>query len=201
VYTDITGARSVVETLPGTTNAFQAAQNLIRHGFDGCWVIALGTNDTADVQVGSNIGLAARITRMMQVTRGEPVMWVNVISLLSSGPYAERNMQKWNEALLQACAQYPNMRVFNWAPLAERGWFISDGIHYTSAGYGKRSLYIADGLAEAFPEAGPSQGCLISLPSTLTSPPPSPSAQPPASGSATPAPSASTSSAGSPSPG
>jgi lysophospholipase L1-like esterase len=171
VYTDITGARSVVETLPGTTNGFEAAQNLIRQGFRGCWVIALGTNDTADVAVGSNAGLASRIQQMMQVTQGEPVMWVNVISLLSSGPYAEADMQQWNTALMQACASHPNMRVFNWAALAQPSWFINDGIHYTSAGYVKRALYIADGLAMAFPAVGKSPNCLVSLPSSLTSPP------------------------------
>jgi peptidoglycan/LPS O-acetylase OafA/YrhL len=175
VYTDITGARSVVEVLPGTTNGYQAAQNLIRQGFHGCWVIALGTNDTADVAVGSNVGLAARIQEMMQVTQGEPVMWVNVISLLNSGPYSEANMQKWNAALMQACPSYPNMRVFNWAALPQPGWFISDGIHYTSAGYEERALYIADGLALAFPQGGKSTSCLVSLPSSLTSPSPSPS--------------------------
>ena len=138
-------------------------------------MLALGTNDTADVAVGSNVGLAARITEMMKVTEGEPVMWVNVISLLHSGPYAEPNMQKWNNALMQACVRYPNMRVFNWAALAKPHWFINDGIHYTSAGYEKRALYIADGLAEAFPASGPSPGCLVSLPSSVTSPSPSPS--------------------------
>ena len=178
VYTDIVGARSVVETLPGTTNGLQAAQTLVSHGFHGCWVIALGTNDTADVAVGSNVTLATRISEMMQIAKGDPVMWVNVISLLSSGPYAEANMQKWNDALAQACTQYPNMRVFNWAPLPAPSWFISDGIHYTSAGYYGRALYFADGLAMAFPQTGASQGCLISLPASVTSPSPSPSPSP-----------------------
>jgi hypothetical protein len=188
VDTDIVGARSVVETLPGTTNGEEAAQNLTRHGFHGCWVIALGTNDTADVAVGSNVTLAARISEMMQLTQGDPVMWVNVISLLSSGPYAEANMQKWNDALAQACTRYPNMRVFDWAALAASSWFIPDGIHYTSAGYYERALYFADGLAMAFPQTGTSKGCLVSLPASVTSPSPSPSPSPSA-GSVTPGPS------------
>ena len=188
VYTNITGARSVVEVLPGTTNAFDAAKHLIATGFSGCWVLALGTNDTADVAVGSNVGLAARIAEMMRVTKGEPVMWVNVISLLHSGPYAEANMQKWDTALMQACARYPNMRVFDWSALAKPSWFINDGIHYTSAGYEKRALYIADGLAMSFPAGGPSSSCMVSLPTSLTSPPPSPSPSPtsPHSGSTLP---------------
>ncbi len=164
VYTNITGARSVVEVLPGTTNGYDAAKGLIRQGFHGCWVLALGTNDTADVAVGSNVGLAARITEMMKVAKGEPVMWVNVISLLHSGPYAEANMAKWNAALMNACAKYPQMRVFDWAALPKKSWFINDGIHYTSNGYEHRARDIANGLATAFPASGQSSGCLVSLP-------------------------------------
>jgi peptidoglycan/LPS O-acetylase OafA/YrhL len=163
VYTNITGARSVVEVLPGTTNGFTAMQQLRSQGFRGCWVIALGTNDTADVAVGSNVGLMTRIERMMSAAHGEPVMWVNVISLLSSGPYAEANMQKWNQTLLQACPKYPNMRVFNWASYAvvKPWWFISDGIHYTTIGYAARARLIADGLAHAFPLGGHSPSCMV----------------------------------------
>ena len=171
VYTDITGARSVAEVLPGTVNGYDAARSYIRHGFRGCWVLALGTNDTADVAAGSNISLTTRINRMMSATDGQPVMWVNVVSLLHSGPYSETDMRKWDQALMAACARYPNMRVFNWATLAKRRWFINDGIHYTSAGYEKRALYIADGLAEAFPASGSSASCLVSLPASVTAPP------------------------------
>ncbi len=161
VITNITGARSVVEVLPGTVNGYDAAMTLYRQGFRGCWVIALGTNDTADVAAGSQVGLMTRVERMMAAAHGEPVMWVNVISLLSSGPYAEANMQRWNATLLRACARYPNMRVFDWAALAKRQWFISDGIHYTSAGYAARARDIADALARAFPASGRSPGCVV----------------------------------------
>jgi lysophospholipase L1-like esterase len=125
-------------------------------------VLALGTNDTADVAVGSTVSLMTRIQRMMSVAHGEPVMWVNVISLRSAGPYAEANMRKWDAALLQACARYPNMRVFNWAAAARKSWFIADGIHYTSPGYAARARLIAGALAQAFPQAGPGSGCEVS---------------------------------------
>ncbi len=139
VMTDISGARSVVEVLPGEVNGYDAARNIIRGGFQGCWVIALGTNDTADVAIGSKVGLATRIDQMMKATRGEPVMWVNVRSLLSSGPYAESNMLRWDRALVSACARYPNMRVYNWAAEVHGKWYISDGIHFTSLGYKYRA--------------------------------------------------------------
>jgi len=162
VQWDISGARSVVEVLPGQVNGYNAAQAIYRSGFRGCWVIALGTNDTADVAVGSNVGLMARIGRMMAAAHGEPVMWVNLRSLLASGPYSEANMVTWDNTLLRACARYPNMRVFNWAALAKAKWYISDGIHFTSAGYAARARLIAQALARAFPKTGPSSGCVVS---------------------------------------
>ena len=159
---DISGARSVVEVLPGQVNGYDAAQAIYRSGFRGCWVIALGTNDTADVAVGSNVGLMTRIGRMMAAAHGEPVMWVNLRSLLAGGPYSEANMVTWDNTLLKACARYPNMRVFNWAALAKAKWYISDGIHFTSAGYAARARLIAQALARAFPKTGASSGCLVS---------------------------------------
>jgi hypothetical protein len=148
---EIQGATSIVETLDGAPNAYQVAQSLVRQGYKGCWVIALGTNDTADVYVGSSVSLAARIQRMMSVIGDEPVLWVNVVSEASSGPYSEANMRLWNQALLEACPTYPNMRVLNWAALAQPGWFIADGLHYNSTGSAARAAAFANGLAEAFP--------------------------------------------------
>jgi peptidoglycan/LPS O-acetylase OafA/YrhL len=169
---EVSGGRSVVETLLGQPNALTVAQQLIRHGYHGCWVLALGTNDSADVAVGSTVSNAMRIQRMMSLIGTDPVMWVNVRSLLSSGPYSERDMREWDQALLQACPRYPNMRVFNWAASARPAWFISDGIHYTSAGYAARSQLIAGALASAFPHVPPRttgqprvdpvQSCLVS---------------------------------------
>jgi peptidoglycan/LPS O-acetylase OafA/YrhL len=152
---EISGGRSIVETLQGQANAATVAQRLIRHGYHGCWVLALGTNDTADVFVGSNVGVAQRIQRMMAVIGHQPVMWINVVSLLHSGPYSEHDMRMWDQALLRACPRYPNMRVYDWASVAQRRWFISDGIHYTSPGYAVRSHDIAQALAQAFPAAPP----------------------------------------------
>jgi len=162
VVTDISGARSVVEVLPGQINGYDAMRNITRGGFRGCWVIALGTNDTADVAAGSNVGLATRIGRVMKAARGEPVMWVNVKSLLGSGPYAEANMARWDQTLLTECAKYSNMRVYDWAAEVRTKWYISDGIHFTSIGYKHRAKMIAEALALAFPASGPGSGCLVS---------------------------------------
>jgi peptidoglycan/LPS O-acetylase OafA/YrhL len=158
---EISGARSIVETYDGQPNAYTVAQQLVRDGYRGCWVLALGTNDTANVYVGSPVSLATRIQQMMSLIGSHPVMWVNVKSLLGSGPYSESDMQQWNRALLRACARYPDMRVYDWAAAAKDSWFISDGIHYTSRGYAARAKLIARALAAAFPRGSPPPGCLV----------------------------------------
>ncbi|HUB72755.1 MAG TPA: acyltransferase family protein [Solirubrobacteraceae bacterium] len=158
---EISGARSIVERYEDQPNAYEVAQRWKRAGYHGCWVLALGTNDTADVYVGSSVGRLTRIERMMSLIGGEPVMWVNVKSLLPSGPYAEQNMRLWDQALMQACARYPDMRVFDWAALAKDRWFIGDGIHYNTPGYAARSRLIAQALAHAFPASGARSGCVV----------------------------------------
>jgi hypothetical protein len=161
LWVDASGGRSIVETLPGQVNGYNVARNWAAEGFRGCWVFALGTNDTANVAVGSNVSRMARIEEMMAAAHGEPVLWVNTHTLLTSGPWSESNMQIWNDDLLAACARYPNMRIFNWAAMDQPAWHISDGIHYTSAGYAIRAAAIARALARAFPRGGHSQSCVV----------------------------------------
>jgi hypothetical protein len=159
---DASGGRSIVEELPGQRNGYVVARAWRDEGFRGCWVFALGTNDTANVAVGSAVGLMARIQRMMSVAHGEPVLWVNTRTELSGGPWAEANEAGWDATLVRALARYPNMRIFNWAAVAQPGWFLSDGIHYTSAGCAVRARAIADALARAFPESGHGHGRVVS---------------------------------------
>ncbi len=162
-YSEISGARSIVEIYHGIPNAATVARQHISDGFRGCWILALGTNEVADVAAGSTAGLRTRIARMMSIIGNQPVMWVNVITL-GSAPryYGEAGMRRWNQDLLTACGRYPMMRVFDWAALARRRWFIPDGIHYFSPGYVARSRLIARGLVKAFPRGEPpSTSCLV----------------------------------------
>lgn len=160
-WINASGGRSVVEQMPGQINGYRVASGWHQAGFRGCWVIALGTNDTANVSAGSNFGPMARIQEMMAAAHGEPVMWVNTQTDLSSGPWSEANMQVWNKALVQAAKQYPNMRIFNWAGMVQPAWHLSDGIHYTSQGYAIRAAAIAHALTRAFPAGGHSKGVLV----------------------------------------
>jgi hypothetical protein len=158
---DASGGRSIVEALPGQVNGYNVARAWRGHGYRGCWVFALGTNDTANVSVGSAVGLMGRVERMMSVAHGEPVMWVNTRTNLVGGPWSEADMQAWNRTLVHACARYPNMRVFNWSAAVNPAWYISDGIHYTSVGFANRAKDVANALARAFPRGGHSTHCLV----------------------------------------
>jgi hypothetical protein len=162
-YPEISGARSIYETFEGQPSAETVAQDHISAGFNGCWIIAMGTNDVDNVNTGSTVGYADRINRMMQIIGRRPALWVDAITLLSDGPYNEGDMQKWNATLLTACKRYPNMRVFDWAAHAKPRYFIPDGIHYYSPGYVARTHLIAQALATAFPDGTPPvPSCVVS---------------------------------------
>lgn len=164
---DISGARSIEEQFEGEPNAAEAAAAWKAEGFEGCWVLALGTNEAANVAAGSTVGERERIDKMMSIIGSEPAMWVNVRSLVEAGdPYSKQNMEKWDEELVLACAAYPNMRVYDWASDVKDAWFIEDGIHFTSPGYAARAQLIAQALARAFPAKGETEGgsknCVVS---------------------------------------
>jgi len=165
-HLEVSGARSISERFEGQPNAEEVATAWSDKGFDGCWVFAMGTNEAANVAAGSTVGYDERIKSMMGVADGGPVLWVNVRSLVTSGPYAETGMAKWDKALEQACSRYPNMRIYDWASEVKDGWFIDDGIHFTTTGYKQRGQDIAAALLVAFPAGSdidlpPGESCLI----------------------------------------
>ncbi len=163
VHLEVSGARSIVETYEGIPNGATVAQSYADHGYHGCWILALGTNDSADLNAGSNVGLTERIHEMMHIIGNQPVMWVNVLTIDGSPEYYEESgMRHWDRDLIAACRRYPSMRVMNWAALAKHQWFIPDGVHYTTAGYEHRTKLIADALVTAFPRGRPaSASCQV----------------------------------------
>jgi peptidoglycan/LPS O-acetylase OafA/YrhL len=161
-HAEVSGARSIVEVYHGIPDAATVARSYVASGYRGCWILALGTNEAADVAVGSNVGLEGRIARMMKIIGNQPVLWVDAITLLSATPYAESGMRRWDQDLVAACNRYPNMRIVDWAAHARRKWFIPDGIHYYSPGAVARNQVVARGLVQAFPRGQPpSPTCLV----------------------------------------
>ena len=148
---DAYGGRAVLERLPeDPATGKQAALNIVRSGFDGCWVVALGTNDTANVAAGANHTRGDSIDAMMEAidpSKAAHVMWVNTFTEKSSGYWKNANMVLWNEALVEAQTRWPNLWIFDWATQAATGVApFTDGIHHTEAGYAVRNPAIVQAL-------------------------------------------------------
>lgn len=163
VDTDIVGGRSSLEELPGEPNARKSIEASVAAGTHGCWVMAMGVNDTANVEVGGPGPIDMRIDRLMEPLGDQPVLWPTVITnRLNQNPaYDNRAMQEFNQALLEACKRYPNLRIYDWAGETEQEWF-DDGVHYTTEGNIERARRFAVALASTFPaEDAPPAGCLL----------------------------------------
>jgi hypothetical protein len=148
---EISGARSIVEHLKGQLSAEAAAEQVKATGYDGCWVLALGTTDAANISKGSTYDEDRRIDKMMAVVGDDPVLWVNVKTLETSGYWRNENMQAFNKHLEAATSRYPNLQVYDWASVARDEWFSKDDVHYTSAGFARRAHLIAQALAAQIP--------------------------------------------------
>ena len=161
VRIDASGGRSIVEELPNQINGYKVATSYWEQGYRGCWVFALGTNDVANVEAGSAVGMTARIDSRRSAAHGQPVLWVNTRTELSAGPWADAGEQAWDAALVHALATYPNLRIFNWSAVAQPSWFLPDGIHYNTVGCAFRAHDIAAALARAFPATGHSASRVV----------------------------------------
>ena len=160
----ISGARAIVEHYKGQASGADVVNRYAAQGYRGCWIIALGNNDAANMSVGGTPDAAGRIDMVMRRIGGQRVLWVDTRTLVTAGPNAEPKMAAWDSALLAACGRYPALRVYDWASEVRPDWYTpTDDIHYTTPGYRARSLGIARALANAFPASGaPGPGCMVS---------------------------------------
>jgi len=148
---DASGGRSIVEKVNGQPNAVDAITAQRAAGHRGCWVIAMGVNDAANIGVGSTVGADERIDRVMAQLKDQDVLWPTVAtSGATVRGYSSENMEAFNGALRRAAVRYPNLKVYDFAAEAAPAWF-ADGIHYTSTGKSQRNRLFATALATAYP--------------------------------------------------
>ena len=153
VYPDNDGGRSIVETQnTSQINAYDVAAAVKSNGYEGCWVLMIGTNDAANVAAGSTIGFDERINKMLNLLGDDQVLWVDAVSLLANDPiYGSQVMKAWNEALYRLTADHPNIAVLHWSDLVKAGWFARDGLHYNQTGLAQRAAITAAAMVEYFP--------------------------------------------------
>jgi hypothetical protein len=151
VYPDNDGGRSMVERLDGQANATDVAQSVRDGGYNGCWVLMIGTNDAANIAAGSNTSAESRIRTMMTIIGNDPVLWVDTVTQRTDDAYRNASMLAWNQELYRVVAEYPNARVFRWYDVVQPQWFRNDGVHYTVEGYAQRAALTAQALVTFFP--------------------------------------------------
>ncbi len=163
VIDEVFPAMSVVETYEDEPNADDRVATLVDNGYDGCWVFALGLQDAANQSVGGVVELPDRIDTLMEQIGDMPALWSTGYAIEQDGPWSDPELLKWNEAVVEACDRWPNMRVWDWRSEAEDQWYDADGIHFNPEGDVVRAEGFADALAVAFPASGePPADCLVS---------------------------------------
>ncbi|MCK0437882.1 SGNH/GDSL hydrolase family protein [Gordonia alkaliphila] len=149
-----TGGRSIVERVNGEPNALDAVTTERTRNPQGCWVIAMGVNDAANVGVGSTVSADERIDAIMAAVDGQSVLWPTVATRNPSvRGYDAANMDRFNAALARAATRHRNLRVYDFAADAQPSWFTDDGIHFNQSGTTQRNRLFATALATAFPAA------------------------------------------------
>lgn len=155
VHVDAFGARAMHWKVASDKYTGLTAVDAIKAaGHQGCWVIALGTNDTANIArwaYQDGFDRAAVIDDMMRridPAAQTPVMWVDTWTVVTDPAEAgtQANMIEWNRVLREATSRWPNMRIADWSALAAQHpeWYVDDGVHHNDAGHSERVAFITD---------------------------------------------------------
>ncbi len=151
VRIDARGGRGILTLMYGGLTGLEAVRAIKAAGFDGCWVIALGTNDTAntdywvaapDEQHQWRVNL---IRSMMMELDGAKVVWVNTHLPQPDIAYSSADSKAWNAALREVAFAYPNMMIFDWDAVAadHPEWTLDDHVHDTPLGSAERARIVA----------------------------------------------------------
>lgn len=151
VQIDAKGGRGIASFMYDDITGLDAVRKIKAAGFDGCWVMALGTNDTAntdfltdtpEAQHAWRIGL---IRSMMVELDGAPVVWINTHLPADDIEYSAADAAAWNAALREVSVDYPNMQIFDWDAVAREHpeWTRADMVHDTPEGSAKRAEIVA----------------------------------------------------------
>jgi len=135
---DVYGGRSAHEEVNGHPSAVDALRALVQAEPEAdCAVYSGGTNDSANVAVGSNFSVDQRLGALDEA-RGDADLYVTTAAIdpsASASGYRPEATAPWNEAL--ATTWKPSL-VINHAGHLAPGQFEQDGIHYTAKGTADR---------------------------------------------------------------
>ncbi|MDP9801675.1 hypothetical protein J2S49_001751 [Arcanobacterium wilhelmae] len=152
------GARATNQGFKENPSGNDSLKEILAKGVlpDTCFVIALGTNNAANLNRGGALELAPKaIDQTMRIINGKyPVLWISTTVNPAGSPkwYSKDAMNAWNKALFEAQNRYPNMWVYTWDQDVKPGWFLKgDGVHYNQEGSSERSHRFAQAVINAWP--------------------------------------------------
>jgi hypothetical protein len=142
---DFLGGRSFVE---GNNNGIEAIQRINARSTPDCYGLIMGTNDAANMSVGSAPNVTDRVDRVMHETGDRPVFWVSpvVASTATANGYDPQAADDFTAGLSRYANQAGNDRFWvvntrhfyeenagkDGLPSTVDGFFEPDGIHYPS---------------------------------------------------------------------
>jgi hypothetical protein len=123
------------------------------------YVVDLGINDTEGPGTPTGRGYAgypAKIDWMMHLFGGKPVFWTNLPCAIEP-PARKVGCTVVNASLAAATRRWPNLRVINWAAVADshRGYMAAGDIHYVTAGDLAWATTVASALDTTFRQPTP----------------------------------------------
>jgi hypothetical protein len=169
VIVDAYGGRGVSRQMYADVTGLDVVRHIVAGGFSGCWVIALGTNDTAHVGddgAPPEVQHQRRreiIASMMTLIGDAPVMWVDVFLVAADDAYSAAAAADWNLALVEEQQRHQRMAVFAWAPIAAAhpSWMAGDRIHDSRLGSIARARLVTDAAAARFATARDDTGAEV----------------------------------------
>lgn len=157
---DILGGRSFVE---GSNNGIEALRGINDRSTPDCYALIMGTNDAANIQVGSSYDVNERAKRVMDDTGSAPVFWFSPV--ISDGAsvngYTASTADNFTSGLLDYAQTvtrlwvvdtrraYESVAGKNGLPSSVDGFFEPDGIHYPSGAVTNyRAQLVADQIQD-----------------------------------------------------
>ena len=151
------GARATNQGFQENPSGNESLQEIINAGVDPetCFVIALGINDSANLDKAERDDHGAHIEATLNIIGPNyPVLWITAVVNPEGSPqyYTPEAMGKWNTALYAAQEKHTNLWVYPWDKDIQPDWFIEgDGVHYNQVGSSERSHRFAQAVINAWP--------------------------------------------------
>ncbi len=142
VIVDGVHARNISGPARTSRNGVKTYKDYIKKGtLPDAVIVALGSND---LQQSPKASFYLReIRELLKLIGPRPVVWVNVYR--TDLPIYPKRSATFNEALLVATSEYPNLTILDWSTelIANPKWLAFDKLHLQPVGYRARAtMYV-----------------------------------------------------------